>query len=96
VIQELEPICTFLVSPGISVDRIHLFCGQVDASGAGGVHGLDHEGEDIRVLVMTADQAIGELYGGRMNSTSVVIALQWLALRRDELRHRWLAKPDQP
>jgi ADP-ribose pyrophosphatase len=89
VIHKLEPICTFMVSPGISVDRIHLFCGQVDASRAGGVHGLDHEGEDIRVVVMDADQAIGELYGGRMNSTSVIIALQWLAARRDELRQRW-------
>ena len=85
----LEPICTFMVSPGISVDRIHLFCGQVDASKAGGVHGLDHEGEDIRVLVLDADQAIGELYGGRMNSTSVIIALQWLALHRNDLRQRW-------
>jgi ADP-ribose pyrophosphatase len=89
VIQSLEKICTLMVSPGISVDRIHLFCGQVDASRAGGVHGLDHEGEDIRVLVMDADQAIGELYGGRMNSTSVIIALQWLALQRDALRQRW-------
>ncbi|MGD8588151.1 MAG: NUDIX domain-containing protein [Chromatiales bacterium] len=88
-IQQLEPICSFMVSPGISVDRIHLFCGLVDASHAGGVHGLDHEGEDIRVLVMDADQAIGELYDGRMNSTSVIIALQWLTLRRDELRQRW-------
>ena len=42
-----------------------------------------------RVLVMDADQAIGELYDGRMNSTSVIIALQWLTLRRDELRQRW-------
>jgi ADP-ribose pyrophosphatase len=95
VIGNLEPICSFMVSPGISVDRIHLFCGQVDAFRAGGVHGLDHEGEDIRVLVMDADAAIGELYTGRMNSTSVIIALQWLALRREELRRRWLADPDQ-
>lgn len=89
LIQALEPISSFMVSPGISVDRIHLFCGQVDASSAGGVHGLDHEGEDIRVLVMDADQAIGELYGGRMNSTSVIIALQWLAAKRTELQKRW-------
>lgn len=88
-IQALEPICNFMVSPGLSVDRIYLFCGQVDASNAGGVHGLDHEGEDIRVVVMDADQAIGELYAGRMNSTSVIIALQWLATKREELKQRW-------
>ncbi len=88
-IQNLEPICDFMVSPGISVDRIYLFCGQVDASKAGGIHGLDHEGEDIRVVVMEVDQAIGELYGGRMNSTSIIIALQWLAAKREKLKQRW-------
>jgi ADP-ribose pyrophosphatase len=88
-IMNLEPICSFMVSPGISVDRIDLFCGEVDALQAGGVHGLDHEGEDIRVVVMEADQAIGELYTGRMNSTSIIIALQWLAVNREELRRRW-------
>lgn len=88
-IGELEKICEFMVSPGISVDRIHLFCGQVDASKAGGIHGLDHEGEDIKVVVMDADQAIGELYDGRMNSTSIIIALQWLAIHRDRLKQRW-------
>jgi ADP-ribose pyrophosphatase len=90
-IKKLQLICSFLVSPGISVDQIHLFCGQVDASSAGGVHGLDHEGEDIRVLVMDADQAIGELYGGRMNSTSIIMALQWLAANREDLKRRWMS-----
>jgi ADP-ribose pyrophosphatase len=90
-IGRLERICEFMVSPGISVDRIVLFCGEVDASMAAGVHGLDHEGEDIRVVVMTADEAIGELYRGRANSTSILIALQWLALNRVSLQARWLS-----
>lgn len=89
-IGRLERVCEFMVSPGISVDRIALYCGEVDASRAAGVHGLDHEGEDIRVVVMDAQAAIGELYGGRANSTSIVIALQWLALNRTALRARWL------
>ncbi|MCU7811996.1 MAG: ADP-ribose pyrophosphatase, partial [Candidatus Thiodiazotropha sp. (ex Notomyrtea botanica)] len=74
---------------GISVDRIALFCGEVDASQAAGVHGLDHEGDDIRVVVMDADEAIGELYNGCANSTSITIALQWLALNRKDLKARW-------
>jgi ADP-ribose pyrophosphatase len=89
-IGRLERICEFMVSPGISVDRIALFCGEVDASRAAGVHGLDHEGEDIRVVAMDAQAAIGELYSGRANSTSIVIALQWLAMNRMALRERWL------
>jgi len=90
-IGRIERICEFMVSPGISVDRIVLFCGEVDASKAAGVHGLDHEGEDIRVVVMGAEEAIGELYGGRANSTSILIALQWLAMNRTSLRGRWLS-----
>jgi ADP-ribose pyrophosphatase len=78
-----------MVSPGISVDRIKLYCGEVDSTNAAGVHGLDHEGEDIRVVVMSAEKAIGELYQGRANSTSIVIALQWLQIHRDSLRDEW-------
>ena len=85
----LEPICTFMVSPGTSVDQIHLFCGRVDATKAGGIHGLEEEGEDIQVVVMDADAAIGELYSGRADSTSIIIALQWLARHREGLRKRW-------
>lgn len=89
-IGRIEQICEFMVSPGISVDRIVLFCGEVDSARAAGVHGLDHEGEDIRVAVMATDDAIGELYRGRANSTSILIALQWLAMNRNALRERWL------
>jgi ADP-ribose pyrophosphatase len=89
-IGRLVQICEFMVSPGISVDRIKLFCGEVDASNANGVHGLDHEGEDIRVIVMDADKAIAELYQGRANSTSIIIALQWLAMHKQHLRNEWL------
>ncbi|MCG7963787.1 MAG: NUDIX domain-containing protein [Candidatus Thiodiazotropha taylori] len=88
-IGRLKRICEFVVSPGISVDRIKLYCGEVDSTNAAGVHGLDHEGEDIRVVVMDADEAIGELYQGRANSTSVIIALQWLAIHRESLKQEW-------
>jgi len=74
-------ICEFLVSPGISNERIDLYCGRVDSSNAAGIHGLDHEGEDIRVEVLTLEQARGELYSGRINSTSTIISMQWLLLQ---------------
>jgi len=88
-ILDLLSICDFMVSPGYSNERIHLFCGRVDASGAGGIHGVDDEGEDIRVQVLDAGEAIGELYGGRINSTSSIIAMQWLSANRLQLKERW-------
>lgn len=89
-VDELVSICEFMVSPGTTTERIHLFCGRVDASKADGIHGIDDEGEDIRVVVMPADEAIDGIGSGRINSTASIIALQWLALNRKELRQRWM------
>jgi ADP-ribose pyrophosphatase len=88
-IGAIEPIGEFYLSPGTSVERISLYCGQVRAPAGGGVHGLDHEGEDIRVAVLPADAAIAELFSGRVNSTTAIITLQWLAMHRDRLRVLW-------
>lgn len=89
-VGDLVSICEFMVSPGTSSERIHLFCGRVDSSKAEGIHGLEHEGEDIRVTVLPAQEAINGIETGRINSTASIIALQWLALKRDDLRQRWL------
>jgi len=84
-VQALHFIGTFFTTPGWCGERITLYCGIVDSGGAEGIHGLDEEGEDIRVVVMSADEAIGELFR-RANSTSIVVGLQWLAANRDRLR----------
>ena len=57
-ILELLPIANVWASPGTSEERDMLYCGRVDASGAGGVHGLDHEGEDIRVQTDMLNPAV--------------------------------------
>lgn len=88
-VTDLIEICEFMVSPGFTTERITLFCGRVDASKVGGIHGIDDEGEDIRVVVLPADEAINGLYGGRINSTSIIIAIQWLVLNRARLRKEW-------
>ena len=88
-VSNLIPICEFLVSPGISDEMIILYCGKVDSSNAGGIHGLDHEHEDIKVEVLSLEQAKKELYTGRINSTSTIISMQWLLLNIGEVRHKW-------
>ena len=87
--DELIHIGDFYVSPGLSSERIALFCGRVDSRRAGGVHGLSEEGEEVRVVVLGFAEALAGLFG-RLNSTSVIIALQWLARERESLRRRWL------
>jgi ADP-ribose pyrophosphatase len=88
-IQELVHICDYFVSPGGTSERISLFCGRVDAAGAGGLCGLAAEEEDIRVLVVPFAEAIEQLHAGKINSAAPIIALQWLQLNHDQLRARW-------
>lgn len=88
-VLDMVPVCELMVSPGYSTERIYLFCGRVDASVAGGVHGIDHEGEDIRVEVVDAERAIASIYGEKVTSTSTVLSLQWLALNRERLLRQW-------
>lgn len=88
-LQKVVPICEYHVSPGGTSERISLFCGQVDTSQAGGVHGKAEEGEDIRVVVMSAADALAKLHAGQITSAAPLIALQWLRCNRDQLRTRW-------
>jgi len=84
-----EFICDYLVSPGGTSERIAVFCGEVDANGAGGIHGLVEEGEDIRVTRVSYSDAVTMLADGRFNSASIIIAMQWLMLNRERLRDGW-------
>jgi ADP-ribose pyrophosphatase len=89
--SHLEKICDYLVSPGGTTEMVHLFCGQVSTSDAGGLYGLEHEHEDIRAHVVAAEEAIAMIRDGRINNAAGVIALQWLQLNRDRLRKEWAA-----
>lgn len=89
-ITALLPIAEYFNSPGGSNEKISLFCGRVDASGAGGIFGLADEHEDIRVEVLSADEACQALEDGRLNNAMAIIALQWLIINRDRVRLQWL------
>ena len=88
-LAELWPLTQYYPSPGGSDERVHLYVGRCDSRGAGGVHGLEEEGEDIRVLVWSFDEALAALDDGRIDNAASIIALQWLALNRDKVRERW-------
>ena len=85
----LWPITRYFPSPGGSDELVHLFVGQCSSEGAGGVHGLEEEGEDIRVHVMSLDAALQLVEDGRIDNAASIIALQWLALNRERVRNTW-------
>ena len=88
-ILDLAPIAEVMLSPGGCSETLSVYCGRIDSRGAGGIHGLDHEGEDIRVLVLPPEQALERVMATRGANANAIIPLQWLLLNRKELRKRW-------
>jgi ADP-ribose pyrophosphatase len=86
---DLVPACSYFASPGGSTETCQVFIGRVDAAKAGGIFGLAHEGEDIKVHVVPLDEALKWLGDGGVHAAPTIVALQWLALHRAELARRW-------
>lgn len=88
-VMELVPVYDCLVSPGIFSETVAIFCARSDAGNAGGIHGLDHEGEDIEAFVLPFDEANSWMETGRIIDAKTIIALLWLAQNRAALRAKW-------
>ncbi len=82
----LEYIMRFWVSPGGTTESLHLYYAEVDSSNVGGLFGLEHEQEDIRVSVVSREEALLMLEQGLVCSATPIILLQWLALHHKRLR----------
>lgn len=90
----LAPITRYFPSPGGSDELVYLYCANVDSRGAGGVHGLAAEGEDIRVSVWSRADALAAVEDGRIDNAASIIALQWLGLHAERLRREAGARPE--
>jgi ADP-ribose pyrophosphatase len=90
-----EPVLIqrYLPSAGGSDESVFLFCGRVDATAAGGVHGLAEEHEDIRVVVKALAEIEALLEAGAIESGHTLIGLYWLLRHRDHLRRLWVGSP---
>ena len=86
-VQELVPICDYLVSAGGTDEKMHLYCGLVDLQDRAGVFGLDTEGEDILLQVWTYNEVMQAQSEGLLNSAAVTIALLWLQLNSQKARN---------
>lgn len=84
-----KPVLSYLASPGGTSERLSIMVGEVDARTAEGIHGLEEEHEDIRVHVVSREQAYRWVEAGAIDNAASVIALQWLALHHESLRKEW-------
>ncbi|MDX2503143.1 MAG: NUDIX domain-containing protein [Gammaproteobacteria bacterium] len=85
----LESIGDFYSSPGGTSESTQLYCACVKSDGVGGIHGLESEGEDIRVFVVSFNDAVQLLKDGCLNNASAMIAMQWLVLNKSEIQAKW-------
>jgi ADP-ribose pyrophosphatase len=90
VVGELKKICDFMPSIGGSAEKVTLYCARVDAPDPGGLHGVEDEHEDIRVVIMMRTDAIRLVDDNQLDNGAAVIALHWLARHWEELRREWL------
>ncbi|TNH04358.1 ADP-ribose diphosphatase [Testudinibacter sp. TR-2022] len=88
-IEQIIPALSVWDSPGGVFERIHLFAGKVDATQAGGLHGLEEEHEDIKVHVVSREQAYQWVENGKIDNSIAVIGLQWLQLNYPRLKKLW-------
>ncbi|WNN49099.1 ADP-ribose diphosphatase [Siccibacter colletis] len=88
-VQRTKPVLSYLASPGGTSERLSILVGEVDATQAEGVHGLVEENEDIRVHVVSREQAYQWVEEGKIDNAASVIALQWLQLHHEALRKEW-------
>ena len=54
---DIRHVMTYHVSPGAVNEPLAMYCANVDSENVDGVHGLDEEGEDIRVFTVSPVQA---------------------------------------
>lgn len=88
-IQRLHFALSYLSSPGGTTERIHIYIGEIDATQAHGVHGLDHESEDILVRRVAKSEAVEWLKSGKIDNAAALIALQWFLLNHQVIVNNW-------
>lgn len=84
-ISGLRHVFDMYSSPGTLTERVSCFAARIDANrrdGKGG--GVDHEGEDIEVVEMPVEEAVGLIATGGIVDAKTIMMLQWLMLNRSD------------
>jgi ADP-ribose pyrophosphatase len=88
--DRVEPIGRFLLMQGGCDELMHLYCGRARLlQSVGASHGLVEEGEDIRVLIGSAEEAFAALDANTIQNATAALCLYWLRQNRERLRAEW-------
>ena len=77
-----EFISQFYPSPGACDEILHLYGSEVECKKVNTHAGLATENEDIRVVILSFEDAKKQLLEGRFNVATTYMALQWLFFQK--------------
>ncbi len=89
---EIQHVSSFYPSPGGFSELSHVYIAKADTSNLGGVYGEKEEGEDIRVKIVSTDDAFAMLENGSIRSAIPMITLLRFKLLKDHFRKIWADK----
>jgi len=89
--QRLERMGRWILTQGGCDETMTCYCACMPLPVPGIVahHGLDQEQEDIRLMVLPAEEAFAMLDDNRIDNATAALALFWLRTHRDRLRREW-------
>lgn len=80
-VADVRKVFEAFMSPGSVTERVHFFVAEYDAdSRAGDGGGLEEEGEDIEVLELVIDDALGMMASGAICDGKTIMLLQYAQL----------------
>ncbi|MEM7400881.1 MAG: NUDIX domain-containing protein [Pseudomonadota bacterium] len=88
-IENLHHVSSFHPSPGGFSELAHVYIAKTNTTELGGIFGLEEEGEDIRVHVVSSDKAIEMLHQGIIRSAIPMIAIFSFIQLRESLMSKW-------
>lgn len=82
-LKEVKKIYEAYSSPGVMTEKMHFFIGEyTDAMKVSEGGGLDSEAEDIEVLEIPFEEAVGMLYHGEIQDTRTIVLLQYAIIHK--------------
>ena len=90
--DRVEHIGRYMLMQGGCDELMHLYCGRarLPEQAAAATHGLVHEGEDIRLLIMPAEDAFAMLDRNVIQNATCALTLFWLRQNHARLRTEWI------
>ncbi len=88
----VESLGDYLLMQGGCDETIALYVAEADlpdAAAAGATHGLAAEGEDIRLLILPAEDAFALIEAQALRNATAALCLMWLRHHRARLREEW-------